>query len=232
MRFLPFLLIVLLFIVINIFLAATIYRSIHIVPSYSISMSKYQYPEFDPKRSLILPGSLVILIDNSATIFNLYNDRPIPDLYGFLSNILLALSIASLTGAILLLTREGYMHASIILLLISSILFGLSVYFRAPVYPKDIACYKITLEGEVSLVCHQYLNVTDNTAYLRRVYDNATENITVDNIIAKVVYVVPPPTGTLLVMYRAAVDFIYTLYVLITQGHIPLGYKIEYIAVG
>jgi len=232
MKFSSFLIIVLLFIIINLFLAATIYRSIHIVPSYSISMSKYQYPEFDPKRSLILPGSLVILIDNSATLFNLYNERPIPDFYGFLSNILLALSITSLASAIVLLTRENYMYLSIILLLTSSILFGLNVYFKAPVYPKDVACYKIALGNDISLVCHQYLNVTGNTVYFKRVYDNAIESVAVDNVVAKVVYVIPSPAGTLLVIYRATIDFIYTLYILITQGHIPLGYKIEYIAVG
>lgn len=235
MRFISFLILFLIiFVLVNLTLVVTLYRHIYVLPSFSISMSSYNYPNFDPKKSLILPGSLVIAVDKYSPLFAIYDKRPMFDILSFLSNLFLALSIlSSVLTIILLVKKEQYLYHAFFSMLSAAIFMGLSIYLRAPAYPKDILCYSGQgIFNRTVLICHQYVGRVGNIIMLKRVYDGVIENVTEDKIIAKVVYVAPPPSGILIVLYKAMLDFMYKLYILITQGNIPLGYKIEYIKVG
>jgi hypothetical protein len=116
-------------------------------------------------------------------------------------------------------------------ILFGIILFALSILFYSPAYYGNVLCHTEDVYGQPSYICHKYIEYSDNNVILQRVYDNSTEAVPVQNVSGKIVYVIPPPIGTILFIYKTSIDFMYKLYILSTKGHIPLSYEIKYIYV-
>lgn len=222
------------FILINIFLAVLIYNFIIVSPSFSISLSSnYTFPYVDTKNSLILPGSMVVLATSNTPGFSINLDRPTFLWSTGIGYLLLSLSIFFIIlGIALIITyEENNIVYGLLLILLSPIIFALSIVFNSPSYPGDILCYKKQIHNHYSYICHKYIYGNSTNVVLLRVYDNSTEVIPIQEVTGKIVYNIPPPVGTLLFIYKSSLDFISTLYDIITKGNIPLGYKVEYIKV-
>ncbi len=223
------------FILVNIFLAAFIYKFIIISPSFSISLSaNYTFPYVDTKNSLILPGSMVIIATSNTPGFSVNLERPFMLLSAGLGYFLLSLSIFFVILGIILITtyEERKVVYGSLLFISSAILFALSIVANAPSYPGNILCHQQQVLGYNADICHQFIYGNSTDVVLLRVYDNSTEIVPIQDVSGKIVYDIPPPIGTLLYTYKVSLDFVSNIYDIITQGNIPLQYKISYIYVG
>ena len=223
------------FILVNIFLAAFIYKFIIVSPSFSISLSaNYTFPYVDTKHSLILPGSMVIIATSDTPGFSISLQRPPIVLSAGLGYLLLSLSIfLVVSGIVVIMTyREDKSLYGALLIIVSVIVFALSIVANASAYPGNILCYRKQVVSYYADICHEFIYGNSTNVVLLRVFDNSTEVIPIQDISGKVVYDIPPPIGTLLYIYKAGLDFMADLYDIIVRGSIPLQYKISYIYVG
>lgn len=223
------------FILVNIFLAAFIYKFIIVSPSFSVSLSaNYTFPYVDTKNSIILPGSMVIIATSNTPGFSINLQRPFIVLSSGLGYFLLSLSVfLVILGIIMIITyEERKVIYGGLLVILSAIIFSLSIVANAPSYPGNIICHQQQVSGYYSDICHEFIYGNSTDVMLLRVYDNSTEIVPIQDVSGKIVYDIPPPIGTLLYIYKSSLDFVSNLYYIVTQGNIPLQYKISYIYVG
>lgn len=224
---------VFLFIIINLLLVPLIYKHISIIPTLSISEAPtYKYPEFDPTKVKVLPGSLGVFVSKDSPLFSYIQTENI-NIYNILGLYLLIVAIATLTFAyITILTGKTNKNAILagLLVAVGITLIILSIIFLSPAKPGDLICYKLPAESNY-IICHTLLEVKDDKVILIRHYDNVTEEVPKDLVVGKIVFIIPPPYGSVLFTIKYTLKFFVDLYSLIIRGDIPLAYKIEYIEV-
>lgn len=229
-----FILFIFLFIFLNLFLVAFIYKFVTVAPSFSISLSyNYTFPYVNTKYSLILPGSMIVAVNSLSPMFYLGTNPPTFNfLYG-LAYLFLSVAVALTISGVVLLTlqEEKYLLYSIISFFLGTIFFALSILFYSPAYYGNVLCHTQNVYGEQSYICHKYIEYNGTDVILLRVYDNSTEVVPVQDVSGKIVYVIPPPIGIFLYIYKASIDFMYEIYLIATQGNIPLSFEIKYIYV-
>ena len=218
------------FILINLFLASYIYKHIKIMPTLSISEAPtYKFPEFDPSKVKVLPGSLAIFISKDSPFFTYVTTDT--KTFTILGLYLLVGFLASTILSVAFLIRKKSLYDAIlagILLATGITMFILAIIFLAPTKKGDLLCYQPP--NTEYLICHTLLEVRENEVILIRHYDNKTEIIPRDWIVGKIVLIIPPPYGALLYVTKFTIDFFIKLYTLVIQGHIPLKYEIVYIS--
>lgn len=220
------------FIFINIFLASILYKYIKILPSFSISEAPtYKFPTFDPSKVKVLPGSLIVFISKESPFFSyLPHDTKLYTIVGLY--LLTGFLVSSILAIVFILKGKTITSAIIagILIALSTTLFILSLIFLAPAKQGDLICYSPPSNNSI-IICHTLIDVKDDTVTLIRHYDNKTEEIPKEWVVGKVALIIPPPTGALLFITKHTIDFFTTLYYIIAQGNIPVGYSIEYIKI-
>ncbi len=229
-----FIIFIFLFIFLNLFLAAFIYKFVTVAPSFSISLSyNYTFPYVNTKYYVILPGSMIVAVNSYSPLFYLGTNPPMFNfLYG-LAYLFLSLAVGLTIAGVIFLTlqEDKYIIYSIISLFSGTFLFALSILFYSPAYYGNILCHTQNVYNEQAYICHKYIQYNGTDVILLRVYDNSTEVVPVQDVSGKIVYVVPPPIGILLFVYKESIDFMYEIYLISTQGNIPLSFEIKYIYV-
>lgn len=229
-----FIIFVFLFILLNLFLVSLIYQFVTVAPSFSISLSyDYTFPHVNTKYSAILPGSMVVAVNSYSPFFTLGTNPPTFNFTYGLAYLFLSLAVAlTITGVVLLTLQEKkYILYSISSFFGGIVFFALSILFYSPAYYGNILCHTQNLFGEEAYICHKYISYNGTDVTLLRIYDNSTEVVPVQDVSGKIVYVIPPPIGTLVFLYKESVNFMYKLYLIVTQGNIPLSFEIKYICV-